>query len=993
MLPDLENIHLQSKQLVLSGIAPALNRWWGNHRGLVENYLELLKKLEPALKDEKNKRIPISAYRQEINMLLGKPGYQSIELRFDVEFDQYLKEVARYISVFPLYIRDRQPDSALIIKKTDSRWLKSCKRVKKITFSIKQVPLRIKNLLRYISGKDVMPQSPLMRKVPVKQIVSNFLLNDLPANLLTSLIIPMLKRINGELRTMQELHHLLANLEEPGTKRDEFVRTFRQLTGELRRQPVYPVESIVEESLQGLRSSLEEQFSMGGTLELPSKEFSSRRINKRKALFLVDYRRGVNNENISILLAFDEWSGGVSLELLSNKMKQVVHEVSIYLESRINLQYLTWVDKVYEFIGQQVNTLDELPGNDLLPGFLQDMEKQFAGKLTGKLIPEFLEQAHNEEIVLKLQEFIGLAMEHSAQIKEIVKVPAVRSYPQKMLSLGDFVQVRLRQLVENDALPLITDPASQLKNQLVKTTVQALEQIQETGRIAEYNLETALSLLDNNENLPKVRKIASEGLQRALSRVHVVRENLHSAIAATQQTLVNSFTLFHNRLLTYQQGESLMDARARIVKAKALRKSQHLRQHFRQNVNTSKVKTAAYIKTVFMVVASQYRRIKTQLGLENDIPVVSSEISDFLAETENAITRLPYVYQRLFVLSPLDDEKFFRGRTTELSKLAEAYGNWLAGRYAPTVIVGETGSGTTSLLNLFCRQFITGIRVNRIETVVPVTGEKEFFTLIQSSFPGSSFSNFDEAVSFLNSLPEKQVIIFEGVHRLFLRTIYGFQSVRLFAQIISATSRHIYWLTTANVYGWLYLKKSVHLHDFFGYIIELQTLSDSEIVDVILRRHIASGYNLRYEISEDGKAGKKFKNAEDKQEYLKDLYFNQLNDFARSNIAISMLLWLRSAQDIQGNEITISLPKGLKVSFIKTLSREKLFLLQALLVHDGLPDNVIALVLNYTPEKVRLMIIQLFDDGIVVLKRRLYVINPLLYRQVTTILREVNLIH
>ena len=106
-----------------------------------------------------------------------------------------------------------------------------------------------------------------------------------------------------------------------------------------------------------------------------------------------------------------------------------------------------------------------------------------------------------------------------------------------------------------------------------------------------------------------------------------------------------------------------------------------------------------------------------------------------------------------------------------------------------------------------------------------------------------------------------------------------------------------------------------------------------------------------------------------------------------------MLLWLRSAQDIRGNELTIALPKGLNVSFIKTLAREKLFFLQALLVHDGLPEDKIAAVLNFSREKARLLTIQLYDDGIIVIKKDLYVINPLLYRQVVSTLKSLNLIH
>lgn len=291
---------------------------------------------------------------------------------------------------------------------------------------------------------------------------------------------------------------------------------------------------------------------------------------------------------------------------------------------------------------------------------------------------------------------------------------------------------------------------------------------------------------------------------------------------------------------------------------------------------------------------------------------------------------------------------------------------------------------------------MVGQPLYRYEVNQSVSTEGDLCTMLGVAFTGKPFADREDMLQWFDALDSRPVIILEGLQRLFLRTIHGFGAIRLFAELISATNKRVFWLTSCNLYGWQYIDKTLRLSDFFGYLVELQSLSEQEVVDVILRRHVASGYNLRFELPESVKLDKKLSKLttdEEQQKYLKEKYFSALNSFARSNIAISMLLWLRSAREVKGNEITIALPKGLDASFIRTLSRDKLFMLHALLIHDGLSYEQLASVLNFATTKTRLLIIQLYDDGVIVLKNGLYSVNPLLYRQVVSTLRDANLIH
>jgi hypothetical protein len=999
MLPDLENIKSQSYELVERDFLIPLQRWWAIHRKLVDSYLSLVHKYEHHLKSGNNQASYASEFRNEVSAILSQFVKPNLNFLFVNGFVDYRHSVEKYVNLFATRAKAIQPQSAMVLLPDDGFFLKAGKLVKRFWFTITRFPWRINNLFAKLSGKPLKPLPPLMRQVPVQHIMRNFLSISLPEELLHRLVIPMQNRMVKEMELLQDIDKIMEKCQEDlsnGLSINSGLKSIGPLTAELRKEKNYPYEVAIQQSFWALWPRLEIEFERGGTLELPARSFSNRRIKRRQAMVSSQYRKLINHGNIKLAGSFDKWLTYSSIHLFAKEVKHITEDTRKFITHSLKNRNLNAIKKVFTELTQISSMLDHLKDDSALNKLLPEMSEKERETVSDVLIPHAIELTNNEDIIIKIQEFIGLVMEHAIQVTESVGVVSSSSDNERMLSIGDVTRVRLRELVEHDCLPILLDEAGHIKTRLLYTGGQVKEQLTETGHIAEYNLETAISLLGADSNLENVKQIASEGLERAIARVDGTIQIMNKLLDEVNLSFDSSSQMFQQRLDSYLSGDNLVEARSRVLKVKALKKSSKIWHLVLTRVHGFGIVGLKSFKRFFGYTRDMYHLFRTRIGLEPKTVTVSTEISDFLAETEKAISRLPYVYQRLFVLSPLDDEKFFRGRKDELNQLAAAYQNWIAGRYAPTVIVGETGSGSTSLLNLFCRNFLSNNNIYRFEVVNPVNNADDFYSLMQVSLPNAKFKNKEDVIHYLNNLPEKHVIILEGIHHLFLRTIHGFDTIKLFAEIISATNQHVYWLTTSTLYGWQYLDKAIQLSDFFGYIISLRTLSDDEIVDVILRRHVASGYNLRYELSEGDKPGRKFnmQNSEkEQQDYLRNRYFNALNQFARSNIAISMILWLRSARDIKGNEITIALPKGLNVSFINSLTREKLFLLQSLLVHDGLPDDVIARVLNYTPEKARLLVIQLFDDGLIVLKRGLFVVNPLLYRQVVSTLKAANLLH
>ena len=247
----------------------------------------------------------------------------------------------------------------------------------------------------------------------------------------------------------------------------------------------------------------------------------------------------------------------------------------------------------------------------------------------------------------------------------------------------------------------------------------------------------------------------------------------------------------------------------------------------------------------------------------------------------------------------------------------------------------------------------------------------------------------------MKNLLVKKIIVLENLQHLYLRKINGFENLKFLFELMSETNENVFWITTCTIYGYRYLQKTISISDYFTNHIELGDLDDKQIVDIILKRHRVSGYDLFFEADENIILNKKFQKLSDdeKQIQLEKNYFSNLNKFGDSNISLALLFWVRSTSSISEDKITIGhLPK-IDFSFLSALSNTKLFILNILLLHDGLTEEDASNINGISIDSNRRLLSTMEDDGILVRKNKLFLINPLLYRPIVEVLKSKNIIH
>jgi hypothetical protein len=338
---------------------------------------------------------------------------------------------------------------------------------------------------------------------------------------------------------------------------------------------------------------------------------------------------------------------------------------------------------------------------------------------------------------------------------------------------------------------------------------------------------------------------------------------------------------------------------------------------------------------------------------------------------------------------------FFTGRKSEYTLLSKAYENWKDGNYASTVITGEKWSGHTSLINYFLSQLPSDTKALRIELKANICSSKQFIELWQDTLTDKDISTIDDVVNKASKQLKGKIVIVEDLQNFYLRKIHGFETLKALTYLISKTAHDIFWLCSVNIYPWSYLKKTVNLSGYFGYVVNIQPFSDEELREIIMKKNNISGYKIIFNPSERNRKSKKFAqlSAEEQQLYLRDQFFNDLNDFAKGNISLALSFWLLSTTNITDESIEISNFIPPDFSFIKNLGQDIVFILHQVIMHDGIGLLHLAETLQEEIGDLNMKLMMLCDDGLLVQKENEYRLNPLIYRHTISMLRAKNLIH
>lgn len=349
--------------------------------------------------------------------------------------------------------------------------------------------------------------------------------------------------------------------------------------------------------------------------------------------------------------------------------------------------------------------------------------------------------------------------------------------------------------------------------------------------------------------------------------------------------------------------------------------------------------------------------------------------------------KVPFAYRRLFRTAPLEVSEFLSGRSEALGAIETASQRWAKGAFSAVALVGEQGSGKTSLVNCAMQQKLAGIPIVRHRIDSTLTDVGGFSALLKELLDANSDSIEDLQREIVAS-SFRRIVILEDIHQLYLRAKGGLDLLRRLLEFIDATGGQLLWIITIDQYAWQYLDHAILLSRHFAFLIETGRLSRSELEAAIMARHQATGYALRFVEGETYR--------EEHQMRLKRDFFDALSMACAGNVFAAIYYWLQSVRTVEGNVVEIASLEELQLQFLGAMSTEGMLSLGMVIQHGSLASEHFCHIFHIPLSEARARLAHLERMGLLQIRGedelREYSVNPLLYHPIVLELERRNIV-
>lgn len=322
-----------------------------------------------------------------------------------------------------------------------------------------------------------------------------------------------------------------------------------------------------------------------------------------------------------------------------------------------------------------------------------------------------------------------------------------------------------------------------------------------------------------------------------------------------------------------------------------------------------------------------------------------------LKEADGApVRRLPPAVRERVLASCHDEPR----RSLELAHVQEGLEAWRAGEERGMVaVVSDRGNGKTRLLALIEASAPADLPVVRLEPAAHLTDADAALDWLArglgcapETWPARTTERAELLIKVLDALPPRIVLIDES-HKLFLRAVGGFRALRRLLEVLHATSRTHLWVCAFHGPSWDFLEgvaESVNLA-VFRRRVDLKPLSPDTLAEWLEARTERAGLRVSYaDLVSDSVLRTDPARVEER---ARESFWRLLADEAQGNPRVARGYWLTALRaGPEADEARVGLFESPQPTDLADLSARELFLLTAIVIHDGLSIGHLTEVLN-----------------------------------------------
>ncbi|GAO30854.1 hypothetical protein JCM15548_13169 [Geofilum rubicundum JCM 15548] len=737
---------------------------------------------------------------------------------------------------------------------------------------------------------------------------------------------------------------------------------------------------------------IDDQFPLVDTLYVPLSRYKKETVakNAHKADGLTAHLLDGWSRSYKALL--DDWALDVEITLLYFSVFDAFHDLQVKIDRHIETDLSPSFQSIEKFLsdsrqrieacGTTKKSIREMLIKERSESSRQLIDKSIASlveKLTICFTTDF------DKLLNKTNTLVDKVSEKRVYIK-------AGRYDESVTE-AEVEQISPSELLHFEALPRFKEVVEQIKQFTDKQLEDARAMILGMSTVWDFSLESTLLMLDEPQGSPKKAVHgAMEGADRAIEHLKEARNALGHIRETIHSDFHQGIIRFNVDIQRLKNTENIFELNLKIARIKALEKSRQLRQKGIQMVKNLIPVVVHTGKGLYIDLLRIVKDIKARAGFVENQKYVTFELSEFINETQEVLKKLPFVYQRLFQLTPTDESRFFVNREKELGELKQSLVNWKKDRFISVALIGDKGSGVTSLLNYFLANNEVDLRIDRQTLNEKLNTEQQYLDFFSALFEQPAFESNQAIIEYLNNSSESRLVILENLHHFYLKKVNGFDNLQRLFELMSNTMKKVLWVGAITKHVWSYLDKTIQISNYFTNEVFISSLSPEALEEIITRRNKISGFRLHF-IPEaevlDSKAFRALSEPE-KQPFLRKNLFKKLSLLSFGNISLAQLYWLRLTRGVKDNTINIGYIKEIDFSFIKELSAAELFVMQAIILHDGLILEDFARVMDKTEAASKNVLVPMLEKGLLIRPRQKYNINPIIFNPVVSYLQSRN---
>lgn len=277
------------------------------------------------------------------------------------------------------------------------------------------------------------------------------------------------------------------------------------------------------------------------------------------------------------------------------------------------------------------------------------------------------------------------------------------------------------------------------------------------------------------------------------------------------------------------------------------------------------------------------------------------------------------------------DEVYIDRDPIVASGVLKTVNDWLSGETTDdlVILIGNRGLGKTTMLQTIRkRSECSKSSFQRVPARI-TTGEA-FYGWLSGVF-GTEIRSSEDFKKADGIFAEKQLVIIDDVHNLFIGQVGGFEAYRAFIEIISLRTKNVFWCLSVNSHSWTYLQGVYGKDHFYGKTFKMRMWTDEEIQKLILKRHEITGYTRTFDESITA-----YGTGNVLGEKMETQFFRLLWGQSRGNPRSAMMHWISAISEPDAKNVHVGVPKFIQSSTVGTMSTEALTLLASIARHDSL---------------------------------------------------------